>query len=110
VERLRASGARDTRGTELLSLRANGDISRKCCARRSLVVYVRDLGVGDVGLATEPLSLGNRVRTVVLNRVASSSGRVQVLLLELMGLSPVELRRSRVDPSRAIGAASNTSK
>ena len=68
-----------------------------------------DLSVGDVGLATEPLSLGNRVGTVSLDRIASSSGRVEVLLLELVRLSPVELRRSRIDPARAIGAASNES-
>lgn len=72
----------------------------------NLVVASGNIGVGDVGLATEALRLGYRVGAVLLHRVACPSRRVEVLLLELVRLSPVELGRSRVSTARTIGAAS----
>ena len=83
---------------------------RRCVSARSAewrgrVARSGDLVLGDVRLASEALSLGHRIRAVILDGVACTRGRINVVLLELVRLRPIELLRSRIKRAAVVAAA-----
>jgi hypothetical protein len=82
-----------------------GCVSARSAERRRRVARLGDRVLGDVRLASEALSLGHRIRAVILDGVACTRGRINVVLLELVRLRPIELLRSRIKRAAVVAAA-----
>ena len=65
------------------------DATRERLRERFGIARLRDVLLGDMDLAAHTLSLRRRVRAVLLNGIARLFGRLNVVLLELVGRDPI---------------------
>jgi hypothetical protein len=56
---------------------------------------LRHVRVLDVCFAAKPLSFGDRVRAVVLDRLTRTGSSIEIILLELVGPGSIQLLRIR---------------